>query len=273
MIAREPNRLTLRSASRDVVTTPDSPSLEGLNALVTGGAAGIGRAVVQRLRTEGASVIVADLDANAGRAAAAQLDSEFVQTDLTSEVQVRGLFSGIRDTGRPLDILVNNAGGAPRPYFPDAPATHWLKSISLNLTGPMLATQLVIPMMVERQGGVVINVGSVAGLGWGPHSSPEYAAAKAGLIRLTSSLVPLYARWRIRVHCVCPDWVDTPSSRRNRAAMAPEELIRLPPILASSEVADAIVALAKDTGSTGRIVLLRGGLPPRVLPATDWKGL
>lgn len=254
-----------------MVTRTDSLSLEGLNALVTGGAAGIGRAVAERLRTEGASVIIADLDATAGRAAAVQLDSEFVHTDLTSEAEVRGLFSGIRDKGTPLDILVNNAGGAPRPYFPDAPATHWLKSISLNLTGPMLATQLAIPMMVERRGGVVINVGSVAGLGWGPHSSPEYAAAKAGLVRFTSSLVPLFSSRRIRVHCVCPDWVDTPSSRRNRATMTPEELGHLPQILASSEVADAVAALAKDPGSTGRIVLLRGGLPPRVLPATDWK--
>jgi NAD(P)-dependent dehydrogenase (short-subunit alcohol dehydrogenase family) len=255
------------------MTERPPPSLVGSTALVTGGAAGIGKAVAERLGSHGAAVVIADIDATTGESVAAELNSEFVQVDMASKDAVATLFSILRRKGIAPDILVNNAGGAPRPYFPDAPVDHWLESVSLNLTGPMFATQLVIPMMTERCGGAVINVASIAGLGWGPHDSPEYAAAKAGLVRLTSSLVPLREKLGIRVHCVCPDWVDTPSSRRNRAGMSEEELQSLPPLLDPSEVADEIVELAKDTSSTGKVVLLRGGFPPRVLPATHWNEL
>lgn len=102
-------------------------------------------------------------------------------------------------------MLVNNAGGTTAPHFPDAPLEHWSRTIDLNLRGPMLASQLAIPLMARRGGGTIVNVASVAGLGWGAHSSPEYAAAKAGLVRLTSALAPLQEKLGIRVHCICPD--------------------------------------------------------------------
>lgn len=218
-------------------------------------------------------MIIADIDVDQGRETARRIGAEFVEADASTESGVRAMFSRIEDRGGILDVLVNNAGGAPTPHFPEAPFEHWSRSLDLNLRGPMFASQLAISLMVKRGGGAIINISSIAGLGWGAHSSPEYAAAKAGLVRFTSSLVPLMDKFGIRVHCVCPDWVDTPSSRRNRSGMSPAELAALPAILDPAEVAHAVVALAGDLDSTGKIVVLRGSLPPRDLPATDWRSL
>jgi NAD(P)-dependent dehydrogenase (short-subunit alcohol dehydrogenase family) len=248
-------------------------NLIGKVALVSGGAAGIGLSAAKELGRVGSKVVIADIDTVTGKEAARSIDADFVEADVSTEAGVGAMFANIESRGGALDILVNNAGGATDPHFPDAPFEHWSRSIDLNLRGPMLASQLAVPLMARRGGGAIINVASIAGLGWGAHPSPEYAAAKAGLVRLTSALVPLKERFGIRVHCVCPDWVDTPSSRQNRSKMSPAELAALPPILAPVQVARVIVALAEDLDSTGRVIVLRGGLPPRVLPAADWKSL
>ena len=91
-----------------------------------------------------------------------------------------------------LDVLVNNAGGVVKPVYPGASADHWLRMLDLNLRGVMLSTQLAIDAM--DTGGAIVNVASTAGLGSDVHGAPEYAAAKAAVMRMTACLAPLRDR-------------------------------------------------------------------------------
>jgi hypothetical protein len=138
----------------------------------------------------------------------------------------------------------------------------------------MLATQLVLAPMRERGGGAIINIASTAGLGTASHDSPEYAVAKAGVVRFTACLAPLRDTMAVRVNCICPGLVDTPASRRSRARMTPAELAALPPVLSPADIAAAAMQLLADDTLAGRIMLCRqGGEPPRLLPVTDGQEL
>ena len=106
-----------------------------------------------------------------------------------------------------LDILVNNAGEYQQPVFPDAPTAHWLRTLDINLRTVMLSIHHALPAL-EAGGGAVINLASSTGLGLSPHPGPEYATAKAGVIRLTACLAPLADRG-VRVNCLCPHTVAT----------------------------------------------------------------
>jgi NAD(P)-dependent dehydrogenase (short-subunit alcohol dehydrogenase family) len=241
--------------------------LAGRAAVVTGGAAGIGRAVAERLRLEGASVLVADHDQPAGEAAAADLGAAFVHADVATDAGVRATMAAAGARFGGLDVLVNNAGGISPPYYPEAPVERWSHALDLNLRAVMLATQLAIGLMGEG-GGAVVNVASSAGEGLGAHRAPEYAAAKAGVVRLTATLAPLAERRGIRVNCICPGMVDTPSSRRDRAGMTPAERAALPPVLAPEEVAAAVAELVENDELAGRVMVCNGGEPRRLLPVS-----
>src|SRR4051794_15562819 len=195
--------------------------IDGKVAVVTGAAVGTGRAIALRLAAEGATVVLADIDQYGGQQTRDLIGEQarFVPTDMRDDDAVAALMS----CGP--QILVNNAGGGPelRPGFPEADVARWTASLDLNLRGPMLATPLALEPMRQAGGGVVINLGSTAGLGSGPHVSPEYSASKAALIRLTSTLAPLKDSHNARVNCVVPDWVATERAERELAAMSPAE--------------------------------------------------
>jgi NAD(P)-dependent dehydrogenase (short-subunit alcohol dehydrogenase family) len=172
------------------------------------------------------------------------------------------LFGGV-------DILVNNAGGFDDPVFPDAPVEHWTRTLDLNLRAPMLGIHYAVPAMQKRGGGAIVNIASVAGLGLAPHPGPEYAVAKAGLMRLTACLAPLAERG-IRVNCVCPYTVGTPAVRREIAELTAQGRELPPPLQATliepEEIADAVVELVRDETVAGRVMLCWGGQPRRLLP-------
>ncbi|ADB32414.1 short-chain dehydrogenase/reductase SDR [Kribbella flavida DSM 17836] len=237
--------------------------IEGKLAVVTGAAVGTGRAIATRLAAEGARVVLADVDEAAGAEAAAEIGAaaSFRATDMRDDEAVAALLAC-----RP-DILVNNAGGGAvlRPCFPDATAERWSASLDLNLRAPMLATQLVLDPMRAAGGGAVVNLGSTAGRGLGPHVSPEYSAAKAGLIRFTATLAPLRESHGVRVNCVVPDWVATERGVAERAALPADE--RGPELVPLETLTDAVVRLVTDDELAGRVVLLDRGRPPELLPA------
>jgi NAD(P)-dependent dehydrogenase (short-subunit alcohol dehydrogenase family) len=135
----------------------------------------------------------------------------------------------------------------------------------LNLRAPMLATQLVLEPMRRRGGGAVVNVSSTGGLGFAPYESPEYGAAKAGLIRFTTSLAYAREDTGVRVNCVVPDWIATERAMGELAAMTPEARAAEPPLVDPSELADAVVELVRDESLAGRVVLLPRGEPRRFL--------
>jgi NAD(P)-dependent dehydrogenase (short-subunit alcohol dehydrogenase family) len=227
--------------------------IRGKVAVVTGAAAGIGRAIGGALAGEGAAVVIGDVDRDEGRRAAEELGAHFVATDVLVDEELGALI----DAAEGLEILVNNAGGAPEPNYPEAPVEHWSRTLELNLRSAMVATQLALEAMTA--GGAIVLVSSIAGYGLGPHRAPEYAAAKAGLIRLAGALSPLAETRGVRVSCICPDYVDTPSVRRSLDAMSDEERAAVPELVSADEIARLVLNLIRDEGSAGRVVVRPAG--------------
>jgi NAD(P)-dependent dehydrogenase (short-subunit alcohol dehydrogenase family) len=203
----------------------------GRVAVVTGGSAGIGHAIAERLEAEGATVVIADVD---------EAEGHFCRTDMSVPADVPALFDFVRDEFGRLDVLVNNAGGA---------FESWQKTIDVNLAALMLATQLAFDAMGAE--GAIVNVSSVAGLGTKPHDAPDYAAAKAAVVRFTTALANHDG---VRVNCVCPDWVDTPAVRRSLAEMTAEERAAVPPLVPPDEIAEIALDLIRDDSAAGRVV-------------------
>ena len=196
----------------------------GRVAIVTGGSAGIGRAVADQLRSEGATVIVADI-------------AEPEPVDMSRPDDIRRLFERLDR----LDILVNNAGGV---------FETWQQTIDVNLSGLVLATQLAFDAMEGE--GVIVNVSSVAALGFEPYDAPDYAAAKAAVVRLTASLGNHDG---VRINCVCPDWVDTPAVRRSLDELTEDERAAVPPLVPADEIAAIVLDLVRDESAAGRVVV------------------
>jgi len=205
--------------------------IAGHVALVTGAAAGTGRAIARRLEERGATVVTADLSDG---------------IDVTDDAQLEALIADARP-----DILVNNAGGGGHvpPHFPEATKEQWSALLDLNLRAPMLATQLALAPMRRDGAGAIVNVASTAGLGDEPYASPEYGAAKAGLIRFTSALAAVGG---VRVNCVVPDWVAT-------ERLTAEERAATPPPIPLERVAAAVLDLIRDDAAAGRAVELWRG--------------
>jgi NAD(P)-dependent dehydrogenase (short-subunit alcohol dehydrogenase family) len=204
--------------------------LAGRTALVTGAAAGTGRVIAHRLHAEGAHVIVADLQrGDVGRS---------VRMDATNPDP--GLFDGV-------DVLVNNAGGGHWP--PHFPQPGWKAKLDLNLNGPLLAMQYAL----ERGTTAIVNIASSAGVETTVHPFPEYAVAKAGLIRLTTAFETPPG---VRVNCVVPGWILTERAQAELAAMSPQERERAPEAIPMDAVADAVLNLLTDDALNHQVVVL-----------------
>ena len=236
--------------------------LAGRTALVTGAGAGIGRAVALALAGAGASVVAVDVDeAAAEETVRLAGGGKAVRADVADDEELRAAFAA----AAALDVLVNNAGGVSSPYFPAAPVERWSAVLDVNLRATMLGIQLALETMRGR-GGAIVNVASVAGIGSAAHRAPEYAAAKAGVVRLTAALAPL-AEQGVRVNCICPDFVDTPAARRSLERATPEERATAPPLVPVERVADAIVGLVRDQSLAGRVLVCPATGEWRLLPA------
>jgi NAD(P)-dependent dehydrogenase (short-subunit alcohol dehydrogenase family) len=232
--------------------------LAGKVAVVTGAAVGIGRAFARRLGAEGCAVVVADADGENGARTAKLIGhtAAFVPVDVRSDEDLSAMVVAAVDRFGGLHILINNAGGGGHiaPHFPDAPAEEWGAKLELNLTCAMRATQLALAPMRASGGGVVVNIASTAGVHTGPYQSPEYAAAKAGLVRFTTAAGEV--RPGVRVNCVVPGWIATERAAAELAAMTPAERAAAPVPVPMDEVADAVVQLVRDDTAVGRVVML-----------------
>jgi meso-butanediol dehydrogenase / (S,S)-butanediol dehydrogenase / diacetyl reductase len=232
---------------------------EGLVALVTGAASGLGRATASRLAAEGARV--AGLDLHPSGAAGLDLVADVSDEDAVAEA-VRRTVSW---AGR-LDVVVNAAGVASFGHSTTVTVAEWQRLLAVNLTGPFLVTRAALPHLIESRGAVV-NVASLAGVrGW--RYGAAYSASKGGLVALTRSLAVEYARAGVRICCVCPGSIDTPM-RRSIAPVPdadPELLARGralvdPPVATAEEIAAAIAYLGSPEArfATGAVLRLDGG--------------
>jgi NAD(P)-dependent dehydrogenase (short-subunit alcohol dehydrogenase family) len=186
----------------------NSIDLSGRIAVVTGGAQGIGRAVVERFLDSGAAVAIWDRDAALAEATAAALKQRGKVTAVAADVTDLPSVEMARErtlavSGR-IDILVNNAGIAgPNLKTWDYPPQAWADVLAVNLTGPFNCCRAVVPQMIAQNYGRIVNVASIAGKEGNPNA-PAYSASKAGVIALTKSLGKELATYDISVNCITP---------------------------------------------------------------------
>jgi NAD(P)-dependent dehydrogenase (short-subunit alcohol dehydrogenase family) len=255
--------------------------LEGRVALVTGAAMGIGKGIASLFAQQGAQVVAADINTEAGNATAEEIRAAggkciFRRTDVSIEAEVRGAVAAAQqEFGRTIDVLANVAGIAH-----EAPAhllqlADWDRILRVNLTSMFLCAKHVLPGMMAAKGGAIINIASVQGL-FGFPGYPHYAASKGGAISLTRQLAREYARYGVRVNCIAPGTVDTPMNvhvlervpdpehlRRSWERMHPLGRIGQP-----IDVAWGALYLACDESSwvTGQCLAIDGGVSCSVLP-------
>jgi len=247
-----------------------SSEIDGSIALVTGAAGGIGRCISARLAAAGLSLALVDIDGDAAEALLAELGAKGVAiaADLSAPEDVRTAATEAEERLGPLDILVNNAGisgvGPPKPSV-DTPLEEWEKVLAVNVTAPFLFCQAVLPGMVERGRGTILNVSSMAGLLSLP-GRISYAASKAALISVTKTLALECARSGVRINAICPSWADTPFIA---ARMAQPELrsqveatIPVGRVATPDEIADVALFLLSPASRymTGSAVVVDGGM-------------
>lgn len=238
--------------------------IPGKVALVTGAGSGIGRATALRLAREGARVVAADIARAAGDETARMVqegggEAIAVGADVGCEEDLCRMFDAAVRTYGGLDILHNNAGVTTGlPAWPETPVEQWSCTLSVDLWSVIRATQLAIPLMRARGGGVIVNTASSAGLN-GLALDPVYAAAKGGVVLFTRSLAPLKQEANITVCCICPGVVDTDLVRRAEDPQV-RGLIDRFPYLPPEEIADAVVALIRDEEAAGKALRVGAGI-------------
>ncbi|MBF9134393.1 SDR family oxidoreductase [Plantactinospora sp. S1510] len=232
-------------------------------AIVTGAGDGLGREIALGLAHAGYGIVVVDLDERAaqvcgGLIEARGMPAQAVGADVREHEGLVRIVAAAQHLGGP-HVLVNNAGGwTPRQQYPQATAAEWAATISLNLTAPMLLSQLVLSPMREHGGGAIINIASSGGIGFRPYGSPEYGAAKAGLIRFTASLANLEDSHRVRMMCVAPGWIGLRRAQDQWERMSTDERAASGPLIPPAEVVSVVMDLIRE-GIGGTVVEMWGG--------------
>jgi NAD(P)-dependent dehydrogenase (short-subunit alcohol dehydrogenase family) len=241
----------------------------GRTAVVTGGGSGIGLATVRRLASEGARVVVADIDPGPGKTAADEVGGLFVQTDVTSETQVEALFSAAVDTYGSVDVAFNNAGISPPEddSILETGLDAWRRVQEVNLTSVFLCCKAVIPHMQRQGRGAIVNTASFVAVMGAATSQISYTASKGGVLAMTRELGVQFAREGIRVNALCPGPVDTPLLQELFATdpeRAQRRLVHIPMgrFARAEEIASTVAFLASDDASfiTASTFLVDGGI-------------
>ncbi len=248
-------------------------TLAGKVAIVTGAAQGIGRGIAQALAQAGAAVMLADVNADAGTATAAELaaqggESRYRHADVTQEADVRALVDAtVAHYGR-LDIIVNNAGIVAVQTVEESSVDDWDQVMAVNVRSIFLTTKYALPFLRAAGGGAILNIASVSSF-VGQQGTPAYCASKGAVLMLTKALALDYGRERVRVNCLCPGITDTPMLRfhaRHEAdpdAHLQHRLQRVPSgaMLYPEDMGKAAVFLCSDdaAGITGTSLVVDGG--------------
>ena len=241
----------------------------GRVAVVTGGASGIGEAIVRALCRDGFSVAI---NYNSSEAQALALASELsvngsnvitIKADVSSSSDVNKMMETVKEELGTPEILINNSGIAQQKLFTDITDEDWNRMMSVNLTGVFNTCRAVLPFMIHEKKGRIINISSMWGQ-VGASCEVHYSAAKAGVIGLTKALAQEVAPSGITVNCVAPGAVDTKMmssfSAEDKASLCEE--IPLGRIGNAEEIAETVAFLVSDKSSyiTGQVIGVNGGM-------------
>jgi NAD(P)-dependent dehydrogenase (short-subunit alcohol dehydrogenase family) len=240
-------------------------------ALITGAGSGLGREMALLFASEGATVVINDIDEEAGQKTVAELGdgAQFVPGDVSDDASVAALFAAVRDAHGRLDVSVHNAGIMdPRDEGPTVtPLDIWDRVIAINLTGVFLCCRHAIPLMLDSEGNSsIINIASFVAIMGAASPQIAYTASKGGVLSMTREIAVEYARQGIRANAICPGPIRTPlleyliadeEKRNNRLNHIPAGRFGEP-----SDIANAAVYLASDESDwvTGTEFNVDGGI-------------
>lgn len=234
-------------------------------AVITGAASGIGLETANRFIREGAIIAACDCNEDALREAGEKLGEQYhiYTIDISKHDNVKKTVGRIVSDLKKIDILINNAGITKDNFLVNMPESDFDAVINVNLKGTYNTTKAVVPYMIEKGGGTILNASSVVGI-YGNVGQTNYAASKAGIIGMTKAWAKEFARYKIRVNAVAPGFIKTPMTKK-----VPQKVIDymdsktpLGRMGESVEIADAYLFLASDEASfiTGQVLGVDGGL-------------
>ena len=247
----------------------------GKVAVITGAASGIGAATARRFAAEGASLVLSDVNEEAGNAVAKEVGAKaFVRADVSDSRQVEALMREAVERAGALHIVFNNAGIGHYGKAPDLDLEMWNKVVEIDLHGVFYGCKYAIQHFRSAGGGVIVNTASISGL-FGDFGLVAYNAAKGGVVNLTRTVAIDHARENIRVNCVCPGPIDTallrpvlglPGALESYQTSIPMGRIGKP-----EEVAAAVAFLASDDAAyiTGQVLYVDGGITAQLSPRTE----
>jgi 3-oxoacyl-[acyl-carrier protein] reductase len=236
--------------------------------LITGGATGIGAAIVRRFVQAGVQVVICDVDEENGEKLAAEIgeSARFYGLDIANEKQVNEVVEKVSEDFGRIDFLVNNAGITNDKLLIRMSKDDWDRVLQVNLTGTFLVTRAVVKQMMKRRYGRIVNIASVIGL-MGNFGQTNYAASKAGIIAFTKSCAKEFSSRNINVNAVAPGFIETRMTK-----VIPEDIrqnyLKLIPLGRFGEpddVANLVFFLTSDQAEyiTGQTICVDGGMVMR----------
>ncbi len=236
---------------------------EGKIALITGGARGIGRAIAERLASEGATVWISDINEQELKKTAEELGCKYVVMNVAKEEEVVAGIKKIVDEDGRIDLLVNNAGITDDTLLIRMKLEQWKRVIDVNLTGAFLVTREVAKHMIKQRYGRIVNVASVVGEMGNPGQA-NYAASKAGLIAFTKTIAKELAARNITANAIAPGFVETKMTEALPERVKEEyfKAIPLQRFAKPEEIAALVAFLLSEEASyiTGEVIRINGGL-------------